>query len=168
VVCQSQSICEAHIVIQISREDALSEEKLLITPYLQIATICERYILEADGALTLFRVIDRFMLSGPTPDMPPTLLQFTVVVVFKSGHFRGRLELTLATIDPSMNTLSQVNFPTLFEGDDERGCNTIAQVQMQVKEEGLYWITVSLAGQEYTRVPLRVIYQKLPTVLTAG
>jgi len=168
VVCVSQSFVGLELFIQFPSEVDLSDIPLLITPHLQIATICERHIMEADGALTLFRIIDRFMVAGQTDEMPSTLLQFTVVVAFKSGHFRGRLELTLATLNPSMGSLSQVNFPLLFEGDDERGCNTIAQVRMEVKEEGLYWITVSLGGQEYTRIPLRVVYQKQPTVLTGG
>lgn len=168
MVCTSQPISRLELVLQFSSEVELSDSPLLITPYLQIATICERYILEQDGALTLFRVIDRFMISGQTDEMPPTVLQFTVVVSFRSGNFRGRLELTLTTLDPDMIQLTQANFPLMFEGDAERGCITIAQVQMQVKDEGLYWITVSLRGQECTRIPLRVIYQKQPTVLTGG
>lgn len=146
----------------------MSDSPLLITPHLQIATICERYILEADGALTLFRVIDRFTVAGQNDKMGPVPLDFTVVVSYRSGHFRGRLELTLATLDPSQIVISTANFPLLFEGDDERASNVFARVHMTVKEEGIYWITVSLNGQESTRIPLRVAYQKRPTVSTAG
>ena len=146
----------------------MSDSPLLISPYLNIASICERHILEADGAMTLVRIIDRFMISGDNADLPPTPLQFTVVVSFRSGNYRGRLELNLATLDPSMNTLSQVSFPVQFEGDDERAANTFGNVTMLVKEEGLYWIVVKLGEQEYTRIPLRVVYQKRPTVITGG
>jgi len=100
----SQHIVKAELVLQFSREVELSDSPLLISPYLNIAAICERHILEADGALTLVRIIDRFMVSGDSAEMPPTTtLQFTVAVGFRSGHYRGRLELNLATFDPSMN-----------------------------------------------------------------
>ena len=146
----------------------MSNSPLLISPHLQIATICERHILEADGVLTLFRVFDRFIVTGTSEEMPTTSLHFTVVVVFRSGHFRGKLDLELATLAPSMSTASTFKIPVLFEGDDERASNVFAQVQMVVKEEGLYWVTVRLAGEERTRIPLRIAYQKSPMVTTAG
>lgn len=94
------------LVLQFSDEAPVNDTPLLIRPYLQIATICERHILEADGTLTLFRIIDRFTATGQTEDMPPVIVNFTAVVSFKSGDFRGRLELTLATLTPSMGVAS--------------------------------------------------------------
>lgn len=146
----------------------MNDTSFLIKPYLQIATICERHILEADGALTIFRAIDRFTVSGQASDMPPTVIPFTLIVSFRSGNFRGRLDLSLTILSPSLSELQNITFPVLFEGDDERNCMTIAQVQMQVPAEGLYWITVNLEGQEYTRIPMRVVYQRQPIVSTGG
>jgi hypothetical protein len=157
------------IKLQFSIEVNVSDKPLLIKPFLNVAAICERHILESDGALTLFRIVDRFMVAGATEEFPPgVILQFEVVTSFRSGNFRGRLELNLATVDPGMNVISQINVPLLFEGDDERAANTYGIVKMEVKEEGLHWIVVKLAGEEQTRIPFRVVYQKQPTVVTGG
>lgn len=143
-------------------------EALLVKPILNVATLCERHILESDGAITIFRIIDRFMISGATEEMQPALLQFEVAILFRSGNFRGRLELNLSSIDPSMKVVSQISLPIQFEGDAERASPAFATVQMQVHEEGLYWIIVKLGQEEQTRIPLRVVYQKQPTVVTGG
>jgi hypothetical protein len=146
-----------------------NDTPLLIKPYLNVAAICERHILEPDGALTLFRIVDRFTVAGTTDEFPPgVVLQFEVVTCFRSGNYRGRLELNLASIDPGMHVMSQINIPLVFEGDDERFTNTYGTVKMEVKEEGLHWIIVKLAGEEQTRIPFRVVYQRQPTVVTGG
>jgi hypothetical protein len=135
-------------------------------PYLQVAAICERHILEADGALTLFRIVDRFTVSGPSEEFPPTILTFMLVVSFRSGSFRGTLDLGLKVIDPSVQIMQEITVPTRFEGDDERASQFFANAQWQVKEEGLHWIIVSLAGEECTRIPFRVVYQRQPMIAT--
>ena len=167
-MCISQFINKISLLLRFSDEVPVSESPLLIQPLLQVATICERVISEADGTVSLIRIIDRFTVGGQSEEMPAALLQFQVVVLFRSGNYRGRLELSLATHDPDMRVVSQVKFPLDFEGDAERGNNTVAAVNMQVNKEGLYWIIVSLAESECTRIPLRVVYQKQPIVLSGG
>ena len=75
----------------------MSSQPLLtgMKPHLNLATICEhRDILEAvDGALTLFRIVDRFMIGGTAQDMPPTPISFTLVVNFRAGDFHEPLDL---------------------------------------------------------------------------
>ncbi len=76
-------------------------------PYLNVAAICERHIQEADGAVTLFRIVDRFAVGGTTEEFPPgVILKFEIVVCFRSGSYRGRLDLTLTSIDPDVTVLS--------------------------------------------------------------
>jgi hypothetical protein len=142
----------------------VNDKPLLLRPYLQVATICERHILEADGVLTLFRIIDRFNVSGSTEEMPVVTLPFTLVVSFRSGPVRGKLNLRIQATTPSNEPLDAMEFPLLFEGDDERSANFIGQIQFVAKEEGLFWFSIALEGEEYTKVPLRVTYQKQPTI----
>lgn len=146
----------------------MSDNDLSMGPYLNIATISERHIQEADGALTLFRIVDRFMISGSAKDMEPVVLKFEVVVCFRSGGYRGSLDMDLSCLGPSMNVLSAMTVPIRFEGDDERSANTYGVVNLQVNEEGLHWIIVTLAKVERTRIPFRVVYQRQPTVSTGG
>jgi hypothetical protein len=151
------------IVLQFLREVELNDS-MLMRPYLQVATICERHILESDGVLTLFRIIDRFNVFGNTHEIPPTMLAFTLVVSFRSGPMRGRLNLKIQPISPNQREIASMEFPILFEGDDERAANFVGQIQFQVQEEGLFWFSIMLEQEEYTRVPLRVVYQRQPTI----
>jgi hypothetical protein len=164
----SQTNWDGCFVLELSNEADVSEERLLITPYLNLATICERYILEADGALTLFRIIDRFIVQGDTPEMPATVIQFTLVVNFRSGNFRGGLDLRLKMIDPNLNTINDAILPQVFEAPEERACQVLGNFRMGIKETGIHWIIVELADQEYTRIPIRILYQKQPTIVSGG
>jgi hypothetical protein len=141
---------------------------LIQGPYLQLATICERHILEADGALTLFRIIDRFTVQGTTPEMPLTTIQFMVVISFRSGDFRGTLDLKLKIVDPSVNPLQEISIPMLLEGPEERATQMFGNVTLALKEQGLYWIIVELDKEEKTRIPVRIVYQRQPTIVTGN
>jgi hypothetical protein len=95
-------------------------------------------------------------------------LKFEIVVCFRSGSYRGRLDLTLTSIDPDVTVLSEITVPVLFEGDDERASYVYGNVQLEVKQEGLHWMIVKLGQEEQTRIPFRVVYQRQPTVTAGG
>ena len=48
----------------------------------------------------------------------------------------------------------------LLEGED-RGANLILQLAFQAEEDGLYWLEVHLHDALITKIPLRVVYQRL-------
>lgn len=168
---QSQSLDGGFLVLHFRNEEyAMPEQQMLsgMGPHLNLATICERYIQEADGALTLFRIVDRFTVNGNTVEMPPAQITFALIVSFRSGEFRGPLDLRLTM---ESQTVAQAPMPdtsvsVLFEAPEEKSANVIGQVNLKVTEPGLYWIVVRLAGQEYTRIPVRIVYQRQPTVQT--
>ncbi|MHB1865863.1 MAG: DUF6941 family protein [Acidobacteriaceae bacterium] len=137
-------------------------------PHLNLATICERYILEADGSLTLFRIIDRFNVGGTTPEMPVTPISFNLIVNFRSGEFLGPLDLAINIVSPLLSAVQELRIPVNFEAPAERAVLSIGQVNLTLNEPGLYWIIVKLAEEEYTRVPLRIVYQRQPTVQTGA
>jgi hypothetical protein len=137
-------------------------------PYLNLATICERYILEPDGALTLFRVVDRFTVTGITPEMPITSISFNLIVSFKAGDFRGPLDLFLCIQSPSAGPVQELRIPVVFEAPEEKAAQMVGQVTVSAAEPGLYWILVKLGEEEYTRIPFRIVYQRLPTVQTGS
>lgn len=135
-------------------------------PYLALAAICEKVLSEADGVLSLIRVIDRVVVGASGADvpdeLPPTPLAFTVVVALKSGSARGRHKLTLRPESPSGQQMSSLEVPIHFEGED-RGANVIINFNLTAEEEGLYWIDVLFEDKTLTRMPLRVIYQPSKT-----
>jgi hypothetical protein len=167
---RSQPSCSGILVLQFGIEETVAEQQMLtgMRPHLTLATICERYILEPDGTLTLFRVIDRFTVSGTASDMPLTSINFNLIVNFRSGEFRGSLDLGLQIISPNSGQLQDMRIPINFEAPEERAAQMLGQITVNVGEPGLYWIVVKLAEEEYTRIPFRVVYQRQPTVQTGS
>lgn len=131
-------------------------------PYLAIAVLCERIMQEADGVISLIRVVDRITHTVTDPDppesMPPTVFQLTAVIAMRSGAARGRYTVTLRTENPSGVQLPSLEMPVHFEGE-ERGANLAVNVALQADQEGLYWIDVLFEEDLMTRIPLRVIYR---------
>jgi len=139
----------------------MAEQQRISGPHIQAAVFCEKVLIDRDGAASLIRIIDRFNISGPTPEMPPNNIVFTIFISFKAGFYRGKASLKIAPVAPSGKELPALDFPILFEGDDERGTFVQANMTMLIQEEGLYWFDVSLLDLLVTRMPLRVVYQPI-------
>jgi hypothetical protein len=90
--------------------------------------------------------------------MPPTQLEMTLVVIFRSGSFRGRNTINLTQRSPSGFPLPLFDFPVFFQGG-EQGAGVIAKVGFAVQEIGLHWFQISLGGQPMTNIPLTIVYQ---------
>ena len=138
-------------------------------PYLSMAFFCEKLLREADGVLSAIRIVDRFSVQGTTEDMPASTIAFTIVIVFKSGEFRGRAEIELKCTSPSGKPLPSTKFPVVFEGEGDRGTGVGVMIQFRAEEEGLFWFEVLLNAvggnpEPVTRIPLRIIYQRVQAV----
>jgi hypothetical protein len=135
-------------------------------PYLNAALLCEKVLQEKDGVLSVVRVVDRVTLTAvsaetPAPEMiPPSTLAFYLLIVLKSGMYKGSAEVKLEINSPSGQRIGFSAVDAFFEGDD-RGINLVSPVQFPVSEDGLYWIDVTCLNVLLTRIPLRVIYQRL-------
>jgi hypothetical protein len=135
-------------------------------PYIAMAVICERVLQEKDDVLSLIRVVDRFFVHGTAKEMPPSVVQGNIVITMKSGFYKGKLEIKLRGATPSGKPLPEREFPVLFEGD-YRGIGIVAPFQLTLDEEGLYCFDVLLEDATITRVPMRVVYQRLALAQTA-
>ena len=130
-------------------------------PYLAAAFLCERALREVDGVNSFVRVIDRWTVTGPTETMPQTAIPATLVVIFKSGIHRGSGQLVITPTSPSDVRLPALTIPVHFEGDEDRGIAVILQMAFPVQEPGLYWFNVSLDGQSFSAIPMRVVYHRV-------
>lgn len=131
---------------------------IITGPFLATAALCERADRDKDGVLTLTRIVDGIVLPAAGRQTPATIIDLTLVVIFRSGQFRGSSEIALRQISPSGAIAPPVLFPTFFQGDDH-GAGVIAKMGLTFQEEGLHWFEVLLGGQPITRIPLRVAYQ---------
>ncbi len=136
------------------------EQSDAMGPWLQFAVICQTALTEAAGQVSIIRIFDRMILPGNTPTMQPQVVQLTLMVAFKSGSYSGTGKIGIQPYTPKETPLPPMEFQALFEGA-ERGTQLILPIGFPVSEDGLYWFDITVNGQRYTRVPLRLIYQQM-------
>lgn len=129
-------------------------------PHLAAALLCEKVLQEKDSVMSFIRIVDRFPVPEPEPGKPPSPVQATLVVVFKAGDTSGKHYIKIRPQKPSGGLLFDQEFPVLFEGQD-RGVAIVAPMTLVLDEEGLYWFDVTFEEKLVTRIPLRVLYQRV-------
>ena len=139
-------------------------------PFLNAALICERVLEEKDGVKSAIRIIDRIThtRSGPNPpkEMEPFNRTLSLLVKLKSGSVRGVYPLKITLISPSGESKPPLEISVNFEGEEDRGIDLIARIDMRFEVPGIYWVEVSLKDDFLSRIPMRVIY--IPQVRTGG
>ena len=135
-------------------------------PYLTIAAFCEQVIEDKSGVLSLIRVVDRMNITaqGPTApaEMPPTPLNWFLVITMKSGEARGSYPIKIEPELPSGLTLSPITLSAHFEGTN-RGTNIITRLNMRLEMPGIYWFRIYFEDQLLTKIPVEVIYSRIIT-----
>ena len=130
-------------------------------PFLAMAVICETALQEANGVLSIIRVLERIQVNGQTPEMTPVNIKLSIVVVLRSGFYKGNAKVVIKPIPPSNQDMNPIEVSVLLEGDD-RGANVIVNApEFPISEEGLYWFDVSVSDVLFTRIPFRVLYQRV-------
>lgn len=119
--------------------------------------------MEGDGVPSFIRVVDRWMITGTEDPMPLRVVQTTLVVMMRSGSFRGSSILTVIPTTPSGVQMPAISSPILFEGDDDRGAAIVHPIGFPVQESGAYWFDVAIDGNVLTRTAIRVVYLRAPT-----
>jgi len=130
-------------------------------PWLSVAVICEKALIEKDFTPSLVRIIDILTVESDAPEMPPGVLKFTLFMLFRGGPAVGTKTLEIRGISPSGKKLIEHQRELEFFGD-ERASIVDVQMQMSVTNQGLYWFEIRLDGNLETRVPLRVRYLQKP------
>ena len=102
----------------------------------------------------------------PPRQMEPFEYDLTLLVKFKSGRARGSQTLEIKIMKPSGEWWGPVlTNSLLFEGEDDRGVDLMANIRFRFEQTGVYWVYVFLENQFVTKLPLRVVYvpQVTPT-----
>lgn len=133
-------------------------------PYLVAALLCERVLQEKDETISVIRMVDRIVVTvnalGSPETIPPTPVNLNALISLKSGSARGRGTVKWRVETPSGLKLPDQLLPVLFEGDD-RGVNLIVALNLVIDQEGVYWFHVLLEEKLLTRIPLRILYQRI-------
>lgn len=130
-------------------------------PWVQIATICQSAIIEANtNSLSVIKVTDRIGVAGFTPDMQPQPINVTLAILLKSDQMNGQYLVKIRCTSPVGATTDGPEMPFLFEGND-RGVQVVFPLGFVATEQGLYWFDVLLEEEVLTRIPLRVMYQRI-------
>lgn len=133
-------------------------------PYLQVAVLCEKVLQEKDGVLSAIRIVDRIVMTasgvGAPQQMPPVPINLTALLVFKSGSATGNHQVKIRPVLPSGRFLQELSAPMFLEGED-RGANLVVNIGIQAIEEGLYWFEILVDDELATKVPLRLVYQRI-------
>jgi hypothetical protein len=140
-------------------------------PYLTAALLCEKVLQEKDGIVSAIRIVDRIIAtaqgSGLPEQMPPLPVNVTVLIMLKSGEVQGSHTIKIQQVAPSGFRSPEMSWPIFLEGND-RGVNLIVQISFQANEQGLYWFDVYFKQDLLTRMPLRVVYQRLEVGQAGG
>lgn len=133
-------------------------------PYLNVAAFCEQIIEDKSGVLSLIRIVDRMQITvqgaAAPSEMPPTMLNWILVLVFKSGDARGSHDVKIEPELPSGIRLQPIVLPAHFEGGN-RGANIVTRVNMPLQMPGVYWFRILLDDQFVTQIPVEVIYSRI-------
>ena len=135
-------------------------------PYVQVAAFCERVLREADGVISLIRVVDVVTHSergaDPPRDMPQVRYPLNLVVSLKSGRAKGRHDVTITPELPSGETMPAITVTVQLEGEG-KGFQVISQIDIPYTMEGLYWFNIRFDDEMLTRLPLQIRYARMVT-----
>ncbi|MBI2912971.1 MAG: hypothetical protein HYY03_03530 [Chloroflexi bacterium] len=136
----------------------------LTGPYLKAALLCDEVIEGKDGVLSLIRIVDRLTVTAAgaaAPGaMPSVLRKLKLVVMIVSGQARGTHTIAVTIETPDGMVHPGWESTILLEGED-RGANVVVELDYEFKLEGVHWFRLLLEGEEVTRVPFRVLYQRV-------
>lgn len=135
-------------------------------PYLSVATFCENVIEDKGGSLSLIRIVDRFQMEAQgtvvPEEMPPTMLNWFLVICMKAGEARGTHAIKVEPELPSGIRIQPLILSAYFEGGN-RGTNLVTKLGFQLKMPGIYWFRIYIDDMFITQIPLEVIYTKIIT-----
>jgi hypothetical protein len=126
-------------------------------PFVQIACVCEKVLIEPDNVASLIRVVDTYALALPTPELPAGV-QIAFLIAFislKSGDVVGEFEVGLRLNHPDGKDYPIRRWPVEFRGG-ESGVNLKIAFSLPDAKFGLYWFDVLWGDEVLTRIPFRL------------
>lgn len=119
-----------------------------VSPFLQIAALCERVEQGAGGEYTLYNIFDTSILRVPQslPDpLPPLSYQFTLATCWTGGvgHFQEQVQV----LDPDGALLWESKEATFWLQSRSARHSNFRRITATIRDPGRYGIRILLSGQ---------------------
>ncbi len=133
-----------------------------LEPCLRIGALCERVLEEKDNVLSLIRVIDRLIITAEGIDVPKELPpgQTPIIALMSWVNGLGNYEAKIRVEMPDSNSIESPTLSFYLDSLDKVQ-NHIVRMMLPMKRAGVYWFNFLLGDKVKSRVPLRVIYQRM-------
>ncbi len=139
--------------------------------YVAAALLCDNVLIEKDDTVSIIRVVDRLALTVTEPDAPEVLpagfVPLTGFVTLRSERAGMEGVLRLDQVAPDGHRSAGPDEPFVTSGDHP-GVNVILDLMLRLRGEGRYWLDVVVNERVMSRMPLRIVYQRLPPAVPDG
>lgn len=139
-------------------------------PHLAAAFLCERVLQEKDNVQSFIRVVDRFAVAKlpAGAQLPPGMtlptIQAQLVVMLKAGDLTaGQYKINVTLVKPDKTEFPQ-EVEVFLNGSEDNGISLTVPLVLPNPDEGLHWFDISFEGHLLTRVPMRVLFQRIQMV----
>ena len=131
-------------------------------PFLSGAMLCEKILRETDGVASVIRIVDTFIVEGPTDEIPPGVLRTHLYVCFKTGSADGKknMRIDITGPDGKRRKLGDTEIEFDQANGPQGGITTYMPIYLRLGVEGVYIIDLRLDGKRFTRLPFHVRYQQ--------
>jgi hypothetical protein len=128
-------------------------------PFISIATLCREVVPYPGGGLSLLGVIEGLVI--PTPSTPPPyMFRVTIACLLHFYSAAGAVSV-LATIKDSAGRHFTDDLRQLLEvGPQDAGRWLIGPIELRVADPGVYWLEVTIDGEEAARTPLHILAER--------
>jgi len=128
-------------------------------PEVQAALVCDNVIQAQDGKHTVVSIYDTLTVRSPTETMLPGIAEFVVFVGLKAGDARGRRTVKILGMNPDGNKEFEHQSDITF-GKNPSGHMITMRARLFVSKAGLYWFHIIVDGQQLTRIPLLIRFER--------
>src|SRR5690348_994555 len=124
-------------------------------PFVSIATLCREVVPAPGGGQSLLGVIERLLIPPP-PAPPPYRFRVTIACLVHFYSVAGAVSV-LARIKDSAGTHFTDDLRQLLEvGPQDAGRWLIGPIELRVEDPGVYWLEVTIDGEEAARTPIHI------------
>lgn len=134
-------------------------------PLVNVATACEKVLIEKDDVATAVRIVDVYYLPESQQPMPAgteSVIPISSLICIKAGDFEGEgvLSVALQTPDGQRKEIPQ-KWPIILKSGPH-GSNLVLNFALSTKYVGQSWVEVLWDGELLTKFPIMLVQGPKP------